>query len=152
MRDGGILHPAESLPLLGCFTLIVLTSVIPIRAPWGVWWSSIYSRSRRLNTGWGLCEHRKGTWTVSFTVGSPLGPVWERPGVLSSVQSPSACNLLPGKAEPSLQCSWEQSGSQTQHPGSKLPPGPLLSLGRRPLCGVRGETRPTQPRKAKINP
>ena len=35
VRDGGILHPAESLPLLGCFILIALTSVIPIGATLG---------------------------------------------------------------------------------------------------------------------
>lgn len=35
---------------------------------------------------------------------------------------------------------------------SKLSPSPLLSRGRHPLCGMRGETRPTQPKKEKNKP
>lgn len=31
-------------------------------------------QSGRLNTGWDPCEHRTGTWTVSFTAGQSAGP------------------------------------------------------------------------------
>lgn len=87
MRDGGILHPAESLPFSGCFILIALFFLLG--QPWeGCMIGYVFTlQSGRLNTGWDPCEHRTGTWTVSSLLGNPLGPVWERPGVLSSVLS-----------------------------------------------------------------
>ena len=109
----------------------------------------------RLNTGWDLCEHRKGTWTISFTAGQSAGPcLGEARGLVfspvswsSQVPQPPAWESIT-QLPVFLRAEREQDSASSEQTIIQ----PLLSLGRCPRCGVRGETCPTQPKTGKINP